>query len=241
MRRPRGLPLAGASCTRWSAGRLLGSDGVGNRRLHSGGRGDYRVTLSCPRACRGFGRPGSCRRGLPRGPLRGQAGVPGRNPQAGPHLAGLFIVHKGPFFSGGAGMWQGCHAHGEASEQSLSLHDSPVHLICSPRALALGAHICPAAGEQAHALGTVLGWHGWPRAASSSSPTIPRGGQAPADPISALNSRAGHQGLHVEKACWCWGGQSVRGISKLLRSSDMVLGAQEGNPAERGHREGGPR
>lgn len=142
-------------------------------------------------------------------------------------------------------MWQGCHAHGEASEPSLSLHSLLVCLTrSSPRAPALGVHICPAAGEQARALGAVLGWRGWPGAASPSSPsslTTPSGGPAPADPISALNSRAGHQGLHAEKALWCWGGRSISGISKLLRGNEMVPGTQGGNLVERGHREGGPR
>lgn len=31
--------------------------------------------------------------------LWGTRGVPGRDPQAFPHLAGLFTAHKGPFFS----------------------------------------------------------------------------------------------------------------------------------------------
>lgn len=54
-----GLPLAGKTCTRRLAGRLLSSDGVRNRRLRSGRRGDYRVTRSCPRAHCGFGLLGS--------------------------------------------------------------------------------------------------------------------------------------------------------------------------------------
>lgn len=61
---------------------------------------------------------------------------------------------------------------------------------------------------------------GWQ--APTPSPT-PRGGRAPADPICALSARVGHQGLHAGELLRCWGGRSVRGISKLIRSSEMVL------------------
>lgn len=53
--------------------------------------------------------------------LWGTCGVLGRDPQASPHLARLFIAHKGLLLSGEGACGDAVMLTGEASEMSLSL------------------------------------------------------------------------------------------------------------------------
>lgn len=141
------------------------------------------------------------------GAVVGRARVAGTNPQACPHLARLFIAHKGPFFSDGAGLRQGRHARGEASELSLSFCDSLGCLTRSPaRALAWGSHLrCCWRASPCTGCGVGMAWLA--QGVKPQPPHHPQGRTGPCRPH-----------LCAELPCWAPGSPRGGGAPMLGRT-----------------------